>query len=58
MKAYKGSGGIAPHVLVSALDEDEWSASRPNRFIPRERVPRTHWIGSWVDIRAGLDEVV
>jgi hypothetical protein len=25
--------------------------------IARERVPGTHWIGGWVDPRAGLDDV-
>jgi len=33
--------------LTSALDEGEWSASRPGRFITRERAPGTHWIGGW-----------
>jgi hypothetical protein len=32
-----GSGGIAPPFLTSALDEDEWSAPRPDRFVPRGR---------------------
>jgi hypothetical protein len=25
------------------------------RFTPGERTPGTHWIGGWVDLRAGLD---
>jgi hypothetical protein len=33
------------------------SASRPCRFTPGERAPGTHWIGSWVDPRAGLDDL-
>jgi hypothetical protein len=46
MKAYFGSGVIAPtHSLTSALDGGEWSASRPGRFISKERSPDTHWIG-------------
>jgi hypothetical protein len=28
--------------LTSALDGGEWPASRPDRFIPRERAPATH----------------
>jgi hypothetical protein len=28
----RGSGGIAPTFLTSALDGGEWSASRPCRF--------------------------
>jgi hypothetical protein len=45
-----------PHVfLTSALVGGEWSASRYCRFTPGERAPRTHWIGGWVDPRAGLE---
>jgi hypothetical protein len=40
--------------LTSAL-VGEWSDSRPGRFTPGERAPGTHWIGGWVDLRAGLD---
>jgi hypothetical protein len=37
MEAYWGSGGIAPiHSLTSALGGNEWSASRPGCFTPRE----------------------
>jgi hypothetical protein len=46
------------HSLATALDKGEWSASRPGRFIPRERAPLTHWIGGWVGPRAVLDAVV
>jgi hypothetical protein len=35
-----GSGGIAPPFLTSALDGDEWSASRPGRFTLRGNCPR------------------
>jgi hypothetical protein len=31
------------------------SASRPCRFTPRKEPPSTHFIGGWVDPRAGLD---
>jgi hypothetical protein len=59
MKAYWGSGGITPtRSFISALNEFEWSDSRPSRFNPRERAPATHWIAGWVDPRAGLDTVV
>jgi hypothetical protein len=43
--------------LTSALVGGEWSASLPCRFTPGERAPCTHWIGSWVGPRAGLDYV-
>jgi hypothetical protein len=46
------------HSFNLTLDGGGWSASRPGRFIPRERLPGTHWIGSWVGSRAGLDPVV
>jgi hypothetical protein len=46
------------HYLTSALDGGEWSASRPGRFIPRERAPVTHWIGDRVGPRAVLHTVV
>jgi hypothetical protein len=38
--------------LTSALVGGEWSTSRPGRF-----TPGTHWIGGWVDLRAGLDDL-
>jgi hypothetical protein len=58
MKAYWGSGGIAPRILTSALDGVEWSASRPDRFAPRERAHGTYWLGGWMGPGAGLDTVV
>jgi hypothetical protein len=61
MKAYWGSGGIAPRStlsLTSALGGDVWSASRSGRFTSREGAPGTHWIGGWVGPRDVLDAVV
>jgi hypothetical protein len=58
MKAYWGSEGIVPHILTSALDEGEWSASHPRCFTPRESVPGTHWTGGWVGPSAILDTAV
>jgi hypothetical protein len=55
MEAYWGMEIKSTHSLTSALDGAEWSASRPGRFTPRERVPSTHWIGGWVGPRAVLD---
>jgi hypothetical protein len=43
--------------LASALVGGDWSASRPRRFIPGEIAPDTHEIGSWVNPRAGLDDI-
>jgi hypothetical protein len=57
MKAY-GGVDVQTHVfLTSALVGGEWSASRPGRFTPGERAPGTHWIGGWLDPRAGLDDL-
>jgi hypothetical protein len=30
----------------------------PRPLYPRERAPGTRWIGGWVSLKAGLDEVV
>jgi hypothetical protein len=43
------------HSLTSALYEGELSASRPGRFIRRERAHIAHWIGGWVGPRAVLN---
>jgi hypothetical protein len=49
---------VSIHVfLTSALVGSEWSASRLGRFTRGERAPGTHWIGDWVDPRAGVDDV-
>jgi hypothetical protein len=58
---WRHTGGVKVWLhafLTSALNAGEWSASRPSRFIPRERDPGTHWIGGWVGPRAGPDTVV
>jgi hypothetical protein len=34
------SGDIVPPFLTAALDGGEWLASRPGRFIPKERAPQ------------------
>jgi hypothetical protein len=46
----RGKGGTAPPFLTSALDEGEWSASRPGCFNPGEITPSTHWTGGWLDV--------
>jgi hypothetical protein len=57
MKAYVGVDVEIHIFLTSALVGGEWSTSRPGRFTPGERASGTHWIGGWVDLRAGLDDV-
>jgi hypothetical protein len=57
MKAY-GGVDVQTHIfLTSALVGGEWSASLPGRFTPEERTPDTHWLGGWVDLSAGIDDV-
>jgi hypothetical protein len=55
IKIYGGSGGIAPPFLTLELDGGEWSALRTGHFTFMERAPGSHWIGGWVDHRAGLN---
>jgi hypothetical protein len=42
-----------PLFLTSALDGSEWSASRSDRFTPREGARTTHWMAP----RGGLNSV-
>jgi hypothetical protein len=49
MKAYGG--------VTLALVGSEWSASRPDSFSSGARARGTLWIGGWVGLRAGLDDV-
>jgi len=43
MKAYRGSGGTAPHILNLSAD------------LSPVKNPGAHWIGDWGGFRAGLD---
>jgi hypothetical protein len=56
MKVY-GSGRIDHIFSTSALAGGEWSTLCPSRFTPGERARDTHWIGGWVDLRAGPDNL-
>jgi hypothetical protein len=55
MKTYVGVDVWIHIFLTSALAGGECSASRTGRFTPGEKSP-THWIGCWVDPRAGLEK--
>jgi hypothetical protein len=57
MKTYGGASSYIHVFLTLALDGVEWSASRFGRYTFGERARNTHWIGSWVGRRAGLDDV-
>jgi hypothetical protein len=57
MKAYGGVDAQIHIFLTSELAEGELSASRPCRFSPVEKSTGTNWIGGWVGLRAGLDNM-
>jgi hypothetical protein len=48
---------IQIHIFLTSALVGELSTSRPGRFTPEESPPCTHWIGGWVDLRAGLDDL-
>jgi hypothetical protein len=50
-----GSGCIDPNFLDLGISWSWVVSFTPLPLYPRERVPSTHFIGSWVDPRAGLD---
>jgi hypothetical protein len=58
MKTFGGVDAQINVSLKSAPVWGEWSASRPGRFTPVERVIGTHWIGGWVGPRASPDDMV
>jgi hypothetical protein len=51
------SGSIAATFLTSALDGDEWSASRLGRFTPEEKSTGIHLIGDLMGPETGLNAV-
>jgi hypothetical protein len=57
MRAYGGVDIYIHIFLTSVLAGGELLPSRPGRFTPGERAPSTHWIGGWMDPRAGLDDL-
>lgn len=57
MKAYRGSGGIAP-VILKLGSRCWWIVNiipQPRPLHLRERTPGTHWMGRWVCRRVGLN---
>jgi hypothetical protein len=57
MKAYGGVDAQIHIFFTLALAGRERSPSRAGHFTPGETVPGIHWIGGWVDPRAGLDDL-
>jgi hypothetical protein len=60
MKAYWGSGGIAPlHSFFDLGTRWRWVISfTPQPLYPQGKSPSTHWIGGWVGPRVVLEAVV
>jgi hypothetical protein len=56
MQAYGGVDVWIHLILISTLDGGEWLDSCLCRYISGLRSPGTHWIGGWVDPRAGLND--
>jgi hypothetical protein len=51
------SGCIDPHFLDLGTSW-RWVVNFTHRpLFRREKAPGTHWIGGWVDLRAGLDDL-
>jgi hypothetical protein len=53
-----GSGGVAPAVLTSVLDESLWRYSRSCLFIPAETSISAVCTGDWLGFRASMDAMV
>jgi hypothetical protein len=56
MKAYWVADAQIHVFLTSAVVGGEWSASGPGLFTPGENTSGTHWRGSLVGPRAGMEE--
>jgi hypothetical protein len=57
MKTY---GGVEKQIYIFftlALEVNEWSGSRPGRFIPGERAPYIHWVIGGAGPKAGPNSV-
>jgi hypothetical protein len=59
MKTCGGSEGIAPPFMISVLDVEVSGQLHALATLPLEKEPQVliHWIGSWVDPKAGLNAV-
>jgi hypothetical protein len=57
MKEY-GGVDVQIHVFLNcALIAREWQLHAQPALTQRKRPTCTHWIGGWVDLRAGLDDM-
>jgi hypothetical protein len=47
---------VEPHWFLTSVQEcGEWSASRPEHFISRDKGPGTQWVACWVGSKTDLD---
>jgi hypothetical protein len=58
MKAYWGSGGIAPRILDSGTRWLRVVSVTLRSLYSQGEAPGTHWIGGWVGPRAILDAMM
>lgn len=53
---YRGRLEIQLHSFFTlALDGVGWWTSHPSRFTPTHSTYSIHWVGGWVDCKAGMD---
>jgi hypothetical protein len=52
-----GSGCIDPHFLDLGTTWRRVVKYMRQPLYPRGKSPATHWIGGWLDLKAGLDDV-
>ena len=56
MKAHRGVEVVQLHSFLNPTLDDEWSASRPGRFIPvKEPAAPINYEGGWLSHGAGLN---
>jgi hypothetical protein len=58
VKTYRGVETHLHAFLTSTLNGSNWSASYIGHLTPGKSLSSTHWIGGWLDPRAGLDATV
>jgi hypothetical protein len=57
MHMYGGREGVAPQLFTSTLGGGNSSDSGSGRFTAVKTVLVTHWTGSWVGPRDGVDDL-
>ena len=47
-----------PSFVTMAHNGGEWSSTSLSCIITEEKVPSIHWIGGWIDPKAGIHSVI